>query len=172
MENTHNFATNSRAVQEQHQEKIIGEIPNKYLEEIKLFPENASNMINQINKIRKKESLPFIATDRNVLNLPGVGKSLTFRTIGLTDDGRRILEFEHDATRKHSPIIHKIGNIQIVESKSISKYIRQLQNMGEDIEEYTSIFGHSIGETEERMSIYEYPNFDFNITEEYTNLSI
>lgn len=172
MENTHNFATNARAVQEQHQEKIIGRVPEKYFDEIKLFPENAANMVEQIDKIRKESDLPFIATDRNVLNLPAVGKSLTFRTVGITDDGRRILEFEHDATRKHSPIIHKVGNIKIVESKSLSKYIRQLREMGEDIEEYTSIFGHSIGETEERMAIYEYPEFNYEVTEKLTNLSI
>ncbi|MCK4677899.1 MAG: KamA family protein, partial [Bacteroidales bacterium] len=125
-----------------------------------------------LNTIRTQEKLRFLATDRNVLNLPGVGKSLTFRTIGLTYDGRRILEFEHDRTRVHSPIINKMGKVIIIESKSISEYLDQIENMGEDVEEYRSMFGYSIGETEVRMPLYEYPDYDFGITETMTNLEI
>jgi lysine 2,3-aminomutase len=33
-----------------------------------------------------------------VLNLPAVGKSLTFRVIGITRYGRRILEFDFTVT--------------------------------------------------------------------------
>ena len=172
MENTHNFATNARAVQEQIQEKSLGNIPERFFDEIKELPHDAEHLLENINKIREGAEIPFLATDRNVLNMPGVGKSLSFRTIGLTDDGRRILEFEHDATRRHSPIIHKMGNVEIIESKSISKYLRQIRKDGENIEDYVSIYGFSIGETEERHSVYEYPDYDFEITEEMTNLSI
>ena len=49
------------------------------------------NIIENINSVRKAENIPFLATDRNVLNLPGVGKSLTFRVIGITRYGRRSL---------------------------------------------------------------------------------
>ncbi|MCD4679602.1 MAG: KamA family protein, partial [Bacteroidales bacterium] len=92
MENNFNFATNERAVQEQMEEKIIGQIPEKYFKEIREFPNNAEMLVENINELLKKAKLPFLGTDRNVLNLPGVGKSLTFRTIGITRYGRRILE--------------------------------------------------------------------------------
>jgi lysine 2,3-aminomutase len=44
--------------------------------------------------------------------------------------------------------------------------------MGEDISEYRDLYGYSIGETEERMSLYEYPEYDFSVTKEMTNLEI
>ncbi|MGM0648981.1 MAG: KamA family radical SAM protein [Bacteroidota bacterium] len=170
MENASQFATNARAVQEQIEEKRLGAIPEKYDNLIKEFPLNAENMIEQIEGLRKKENIPFLATDRNVLNLPGVGKSLTYRTIGITRYGRRVLEFDHDATRNHSPIINKMGKVTIIESKSIQKYLEQMADMGEDIEEYNNIFGYSIGETEHRIPIYDYPEYDFDITSEISNL--
>jgi lysine 2,3-aminomutase len=172
MENNFNFATNARAVQEQLEEKVLGQIPEEYHEEIKKFPENAENMVENINELRQKAEIPFLATDRNVLNLPGVGKSLTYRVIGITRYGRRILEFDHDATRRHSPIINTMGKVIIIESKSISEYLRQLEEMGENPTEYESIWGYSVGETEPRMPIYEYPEYDFQLTEEMSNLSI
>ncbi|MEA3316671.1 MAG: KamA family protein, partial [Bacteroidota bacterium] len=172
MENTNNFATNARAVQEQLEEKYIGEISSKQYEKIKKFPEDAENMIKNISDLKNEENIPFLATDRNILNLPGVGKSLSFRTIGITRYGRRILEFDHDSTRQHSPIIKKMGKIIIVESKPIKKYLDQIENMGEDIENYKDIWGYSIGETEERMPVYEYPEYDYKNTKKITNLEI
>lgn len=172
MENTFNFATNERAVQEQMEEKVFGKIPEKYYDEIKDFPNHAESLVQNINDLRRKENLPFLGTDRNVLNLPGVGKSLTFRTIGITRYGRRILEFDHDANRNHSPIIDKMGKVIIIESKSISEYLQQLEDIGENKKHYESIWGYSIGETEPRIPIYEYPEFDYELTKEYTNLEI
>jgi len=172
MENNHNFATNERAVQEQIEEKAIGAIPDQYQEAIKEFPLHAEDMIQNIEKLQKSADLPFLATDRNVLNLPGIGKSLTFRVVGLTSDGRRILEFDHDANRAHSPVIEKMGTIMIVESKSITQYLEQMEELGESAGEYQSIFGYSIGETEPRMAVYEYPKYDFELTKQYTNLDI
>ncbi|MGD9992033.1 MAG: KamA family radical SAM protein [Salinivirgaceae bacterium] len=169
-ENSHNFATNARAVQESVEEKVIGTIPEKELKTIAGFPEQAENMQQLVDDIRTKESLPFLATDRNVMNIPGVGKSLTFRVIGITRFGYRILEFYHDATRTHSPIIEKLGNFVVVESKTIRQYLRQLERMGEDPNDYHTVYGYSIGETEPRMSIYEYPEYEEGITSEYTNL--
>jgi lysine 2,3-aminomutase len=123
-------------------------------------------------RIIKKHDLPFLATDRNVLNLPGVGKSLTFRTIGITRRGRRILEFEHDTNRTHSPITKKMGRVNIIESKPILNYLQQIEDMGEDIAEYKDIWGYSIGETEERPPVFEYPGYDFEITPKMTNLKV
>ncbi|MDZ7739269.1 MAG: KamA family protein [Bacteroidales bacterium] len=172
MENNFNFAPNARAVQEQIEEKILGFIPEEYYEEIKEFPAEAENMQENINALRQKANIPFLATDRNVLNLPGVGKSLTYRVIGITRYGRRILEFDHDSTRVHSPIIHKMGKIIIIESKSISEYLDQLAELGDNPAEYESIWGYSLGETEPRVPLYEYPDYEFKVTDKISNLEI
>jgi lysine 2,3-aminomutase len=172
MENYHNFATNARAVQEQLEEKRIGKVPQKYIELLKTYQLNASNMVENINYLREQEDLPFLATDRNVLNLPGVGKSLTFRTIGITRRGRRILKFDHDSTRNHSPIINNMDEVIIVESKPIGEYLRQLEHMGEKAEDYSTIWGYSIGETESRFPVFEYPKYTFDISKEFSNLKL
>lgn len=172
MENFFNFAPNARAVQESIEEKLLGNLSESSIDLIKGFPENAENIIDNINSVRKAENIPFLATDRNVLNLPGVGKSLTFRVIGITRYGRRILEFEHDGTRTHSPIIENMKKIVIIESKSISEYLNQLEEIGENKLEYTGVYGYSIGETEARMPLYEYPEPGISITKELTNLEI
>ena len=170
MENSFNFATNERAVQEQMEEKVIGKIPEQYYSQIKDFPNNAASIEADMAKLMQKSGLPFLGTDRNVLNLPGVGKSLTFRTIGITRYGRRILEFELDHTRKHSPVMKQMDKVIIIESKSISEYLRQINDLGEEVDDYASIWGYSIGETEQRIPIYDYPDYNYQVTSEYTNL--
>ncbi len=170
MENSFNFATNERAVQEQMEEKIFGRIPESAYETIRKFPNDAENIRENIMNLCEETDLPFLGTDRNVLNLPGVGKSLTFRTIGITRYGRRVLEFELDTTRKHSPAMHNMDKVIIIESKSISEYLQQLEDMGENRDDYNSIWGYSMGETEARIPIYEYPEYDFKVTDRYTNL--
>jgi len=172
MENYHNFATNERAIQEQIEEKVFGNIPYEEQDSIKKIPEIAETSVVNLEKIMKKHDLPFLSTDRNVMNLPGVGKSLTFRTIGITRRGRRILEFEHDTNRTHSPIINKMGKVNIIESKPVKHYIDQMELMGEDVDEYKDVWGYSIGETEPRASIFEYPEYEFPLTKEMTNLEI
>jgi len=172
MENHSNFSPNARAVQEQLEEKVIGRVPKKHQAALKTFPMNAEQMQENIAALRKETGLPFLATDRNVINLPGVGKSLTFRVIGITRYGRRILEFDHDQTRRHSPIIHDMGKVVIIESKSIREYLDQLRSIGENPGDYEELYGYSIGETEPRMPLYEYPDYDFKVTDEMTNLEI
>lgn len=170
MENSFNFATNERAVQEQMEEKVIGKIPKQYYSTIKEFPNNAHAIKEEMGKLMQESGLPFLGTDRNVLNLPGVGKSLTFRTIGITRYGRRILEFELDHTRNHSPAMKQMDKVIIIESKSISEYQRQMEDLGEDFKDYESIWGYSIGETEQRIPIYDYPDYEYEVTQHYTNL--
>jgi len=170
MENNFNFATNARAVQEQIEEKVFGNVKGDDLATLIRIPDEPEHTANILQQIRDARQIPFVATDRNVLNLPGVGKSLTFRVIGITRYGRRILRFDYDQTRTHSPIIHSLGNIIIIESKSISEYLQQLSEIGEDVNEYQSIWGYSVGETEPRLPLYEYPDYEFSITEEMTNL--
>ena len=140
MENNAGFAPNARVVQEQLEEKLAGQIEEKYYDDIRKFPEEANMMVENIEALRRFAALPFLATDRSVLNLPGVGKSMTFRMIGITRYGRRILEFDHDETRRHSPIIHKLGKVIIIESKSIHEYLTQLEEMGEDREDYNGLY--------------------------------
>ena len=46
-------------------------------------------------------------------------------------------------------------HVDIIESKSIAQYLRQLEAMGEDPKEYESIWGYSAGEMEERSPVFE-----------------
>ena len=172
LENTFNYATNARAVQEQVEEKYIGKIPGRFSGRIRDFTFDTENLIENIDKLRKEAGIPFLASDRNVINLPAVGKSMTFRTIGITRWGRRILEFDHDHKRWHSPIINKLGKMVIVESKPVGEYLNQLEDIGEDVSDYQSIWGYSIAVTENRLPAFEYPDYDFKITDELSNLEI
>lgn len=172
MENYSNFATNERAIQEQIEEKVLGTIPEKEQETIHNLPDDVANITTNINNIMSMYDLPFLSTDRNVMNLPGVGKSLTFRTIGITRRGRRILEFQHDVNRNHSPIVNKEERVNIIESKPIMHYIDQMESMGENPEEYKDVWGYSIGETEERSPVFEYPEYDFKLDKNISNLEI
>lgn len=179
------FAPNSRSMQEQQEEKIYGQMTPEQAEELyKILETKVSAGINeektkedadtakQIRRFMRKHHLPFLATDRSVLNLPAIGKSMTFQLVGLTEEGKRILRFEHDGTRHHSPIIDQMGQIYIVENKSLAAYLRQLSKMGEDPEDYAFIWSYTKGETEPRFSLYEYPDFPFRITDKMSNLEI
>lgn len=172
MENNHLFSPNARLVQERMEEKNIGFLPEKFFPDLRQLPLDPENSVDRISRLRTDADIPFLATDRNVLNLPGVGKSLTFRTIGITNDGRRILEFDHDATRAHSPIIKRMGKVTIIESKSIHDYLQQLDTMGEDVTEYSSIYGYSLSETEPRNLTFKYPEYDYEVTKTITNLDL
>lgn len=171
-ENKYNFATNARIVQELNEEKWIGQIPSSKKELIKEFPKQAEHIKENINKLRDELDIPYLSTDRSVLNMPGVGKSLTFKVIGITSDGRRILEFDHDHNRRHSPIVDKMGKVTIIESKTITELLQQLEEMGEEMHDYVSIFGYSTSMTEDRMSIFEYPEYDYQVTDHMTNLEV
>jgi len=170
MENYHNFATNARSVQEKVEEKRLGLIPTEVNKKLSSLHENPAKSIECIRQIRKEENIPFLSTDRNMLNLPGVGKSMSFRVIGITNDGRRILLFKYDHNRKHSPIIYQMGEIIIIESKSIAKYLEQIKKMGGKTSDYKSIWGYSMSETESRAKVFEYPPIDDDVTHEFTNL--
>lgn len=166
------FTPNSRSMQEQQEEKLYGEMTAEQATELYSLLEKGEDTANRIRRFQKKHHLPFLATDRSVLNLPAIGKSMTFHLVGITEDGKRILCFNHDGTRRHSPIIDKMGQIYIVENKSLAAYLRQLGKMGEDTEDYASIWAYTEGETEPRFSLYEYPEFPFKMTERMSNLMI
>lgn len=171
MENYHNFAPSARSLQESAEEKVIGIVPDELMAEIRTLPENSDQIREKFREIRLRERLPFLATDRNMLNLPGVGKSQTFRTVGITRYGRRILLFDHDVTRNHSPITEKMGKVVIIESKPIYEYLLQLKEMGENLHDYRGLFGYSIGFTERRSPLFKYPTQPAEISADLTNFS-
>ncbi|MFA5513560.1 MAG: KamA family protein [Sphaerochaetaceae bacterium] len=155
-ENREVFANNPRSMQQQIEEKSIGRVDVRFYSTLRSFINDAPNMVKNINSIRKADQIPFLATDRNVINIPALGKSNTYRTIGITNDGRRILRFEFDSTRQHSPVVKNMEPTIIIESKSVATYLRQLQEMGENIDDYQSIWGYSAGHIELRSPVFEY----------------
>ena len=171
-ENSRLFANNSRSIQEQVEEKSIGRVDPKYYSRIRSFMKTPQLMVEQLQSIMEAEEIQFLSTDRNTINLPGVGKSNTYRTIGITDDGRRVLSFEQDHSRPHSPIIETMKNIIIIESKSVSEYLRQIEESGDAASDYESIWGYSAGYIEARIPIYEYPGYTFTTTSDFTNLML
>ena len=171
-ENYSVFTPNSRSMQEQHEEKMYGVLNSEQAAELSELLKEGEDTAPRIRRFLKKHHLPFLSTDRSVLNLPAIGKSMTFKLVGITDEGKRILRFDHDKTRQHSPIIDQMGKIYIVENKSLAAYLRQLARMGEEPEDYATIWMYTKGETEPRFSLYEYPAFDFETTKEMSNLEI
>lgn len=172
MENSFNFAINARVMQEQAEEKVWGILSGQAVEDLLEINDDPHNAATRLRRLQADYHLLFPATDRNVINLPGVGKSLNFRVIGITRYGRRILEFEHDPTRTHSPIIEKQGRVVIIESKSVSEYLDQMEEMGESPDDYRGLYGYSIGVTDPRMPIYDYPEYDYPVTDKMTNLDV
>ena len=171
-ENRAVFTPNSRSMQEQVEEKVYGRLTAGQASELDALLADGRDSAAKLRRFMRKYRLPFLATDRSVLNLPAIGKSMTFRLVGLTPEGRRILRFDHDRTRRHSPIIDRMGEIFIVESKSVAAYLRQIGKMGEDPEDYASIWAYTRGETEPRFGLYEYPGFDFGVTDRMSNLEL
>ena len=171
-ENRAVFTPNSRSMQEQVEEKVYGRLTAGQASELDALLADGCDTAAKLRRFMRKYRLPFLATDRSVLNLPAIGKSMTFRLVGLTPEGRRILRFDHDRTRRHSPIIDRMGEIFIVESKSVAAYLRQIGKMGEDPEDYASIWAYTRGETEPRFGLYEYPGFDFGVTGRMSNLEL
>ena len=171
-ENRAVFTPNSRSMQEQVEEKVYGRLTAGQASELDALLADGRDTAAKLRRFMRKYRLPFLATDRSVLNLPAIGKSMTFRLVGLTPEGRRILRFDHDRTRRHSPVIDRMGEIFIVESKSVAAYLRQIGKMGEDPEDYASIWAYTRGETEPRFGLYECPGFDFGVTDRMSNLEL
>lgn len=171
-ENRSVFAPNSRSLQEAAEEKVFGKMNKEQEEKLNNIFKGGKNISQAVKDFLKESSLPFLATDRNVLNLPAIGKSMTFETVGITPTGERILKFDHDRTRKHSPIIDKMGEVYIVENRSVASYLRELENMGERRRDYDTIWSYTKGETEPVFWLFKYPGKNFRITSEMSNLSI
>ena len=82
------------------------------------------------------------------------------------------MKFEHDKNRTHSPAVDKMEDVIIIESKSIAEYLNQLDSFGEDVKDYEGVWCYSISETYERSPIFEYPEYDYSVTKQITNLEI
>jgi len=150
------YAPIERSVHEANFEKIYGR-PDKE-KQIELYKElivAKGNPVEIVSDFQKRYDLPFVATDRNVLNLPAIGKSMTYKLIGYRPTGERILQFEHDKTRLHSPVIEKMGHIYIAENKSLADYLRQLKDLGEDISLYNDIWKCNKAETERVFDLFK-----------------
>ena len=165
-ENNAIYAPIARTMQERTEEKVYGALRDEDQEQFIEILQNNIPYTKEINTCLQKNKYPFAATDRSVLNLPGIGKSMTFSLIGITPEGKRILRFEHDKTRRHSPAIKAYGDIIITENKSILAYLRQLENLGEDVKSYRSIWEYTEGVTEPKFKLYEHSAFPFTTTNE------
>lgn len=171
-ENYEVFAPNARSLQESAEEKawgrLVPEAEHDFLESL----DGAPNKAVAVRQFCAAHDVPFLATDRSVLNLPGIGKSMSFALVGVNAKGRRILRFDHDRTRRHSPIIDRVHEVYILENKPVYRYLLQLQDMGEDMGEYETLWAYTEGETERRFPFFEYPVPDFSVTSRYTNLDV
>lgn len=164
------FAPNSRLLQEQQEEKRWGRLSAETEKEFLKLLRTSKDRATAVQSFCDRHGVPFVATDRSVLNLPGIGKSMTFTTIGITREGKRILEFDHDSTRRHSPIVQRMKKIYIKENKPLWQYILQLKEMGERQEDYESLWSYMEGRTEPRFPLYDYPDPGFRIASEYSHL--
>lgn len=50
--------------------------------------------------------------------------------------------------------------VYIVENKSVAAYLRQLDKMGERVEEYASVWFYCNGKTEFRFPLFQYPGVE------------
>jgi lysine 2,3-aminomutase len=171
-ENRSLFAPNSRSMQEAIEEKSIGALTPEQERELNQIFLSGENIPGKIKEMMKRDDIPFLPTDRNVLNLPAIGKSMTFQMVGITRNGERILKFDHDRTRRHSPIIDKMGDVFISENRSISSYLREIESMGDKSSEYESIWSYTEGETEPVFWLFKYPTKGMGFTKEMTNLTL
>ena len=159
------YAPVARLMQEKQEEKVFGFLPPDQQDTFIDIINNHIPYITESNDFLQENDRFFVATDRSVLNLPGIGKSMTFQLVGITPQGKRILRFDHDTTRKHSPVIENIGAIYITENKSILAYLKQLALLGEEVNAYQTIWAYTEGATEPKFKLYEYPDFQFRQTE-------
>lgn len=171
-ENYEVFAPNARSLQESAEEKAWGRLVPEAEHDFLEILDGAPNKAVAVRQFCAAHDVPFLATDRSVLNLPGIGKSMSFALVGVDAKGRRILRFDHDRTRRHSPIIDRVHEVYIRENKPVYRYLLQLQDMGEDMGEYETLWAYTEGETERRFPFFEYPVPDFSVTGRYTNLDV
>lgn len=161
---------NCRQLQEMKEEKNYGTLTPEMGEMLQKIAASPQQMGDNLSRLLRTCQLPFLATDRSVMNLPGIGKSMTFSTVGVLPDGRRVLSFTFDSDRPHSPAIKKMGKIYIAESKSVADYLRQLEQLKERVEDYHSVWYYHEGKTETVPDIFRYPPHEYTVTPDFTNI--
>jgi lysine 2,3-aminomutase len=65
-----------------------------------------------------------------------------------------------------------MGKVIIIEPKAVAAYLRQLDELGEDVSEYADVWGYSLGVTERRAPLYEYPESSLDVTDKLTNFEL
>lgn len=171
-ENYSVFTPISRSMQEKEEGKIYGKLSKEQSQKLSKLVSQDKDSEKTIKEFLDRENLPFIASDRSVINIPAVGKSMTYNLVGITSSGERIHKFDYDATRNHSPIIKTIPDVYILENKSLAQYLLQLENLGEDLDNYSSIWNYTSGETESCFELFKYPDFDYEVTKEVNNFRL
>lgn len=164
------FTPISRSMQEQKEEKCRGTLSAEQVSQLHAAFTTGESKDKILPRFMREHKLPFLATDRSVLNLPGIGKSMTFCVVGINEVGKRILKFDFDETRKHSPLVEHLDSVYIIENKSIAAYLRQLEAMGESPDDYEGLWSYAEGRTEPCFPLYEYPPFAFQTTEKVNHL--
>jgi lysine 2,3-aminomutase len=65
-----------------------------------------------------------------------------------------------------------MGKVIIIESKSIHEYLQQMERLWEDSNDYSGLYGYSLGQTEQRIPVYDYPEYNFQTTDTMNNLEV
>ena len=55
---------------------------------------------------------------------------------------------------------------------SNEEFDKQLEELGEDQEDYDGLYGYSLGQTEHLIPVYEYPPYEFKQSEAVSNLEV
>ena len=79
MENHHNFALSARAIQEQMEEKYVGELDGEQRREVRALAEKPEEAVEEIARLREEGNLPFLATTTVLMEAvrSGAGRETT-----------------------------------------------------------------------------------------------
>ena len=142
------------------------DIPSTFVETNCFWCKNDS-LTEERLQVLKEKGLKGIMISVNPFYAEYVPFERTDRCIRISQEvfGSNVMVYQMEYYR----LFKQLG---ITKRLSIDEYLEQLHEMGEDPAEYDGIYGYSIGQTEARMPMYEYPEYDFNVTKEMTNLEI
>ena len=124
------FAPNSRSLQEQQEEKVFGLIPKEKQKELYRLIRYERPLGKKLSGFFEREPSSFCCHRPQCVESSSHRQKHDFSDGRLTAEGKRILKFDHDTGRRHSPIIDRIGEVYIVENKSVAAYLRQLAGYG------------------------------------------
>ena len=104
------FTPNSRSMQEQQEEKLFGRMTAEQTAELDAALTGEGDTAGRIRRFMKKHRLPFLATDRSVLNLPAIGKSTFVRreVLGLSALGMNAI-IPGDLKPDYASLVNMLG---------------------------------------------------------------